>query len=132
MVALLHLGLEGVSEVDTDPKGGFVSFKGTLSNDRVLCVFVPSGYSTRKQLEKGRLYEGLQNYMENKTKRNENKIILGDFNFAMDKMDRDGENKTQRLYWCCSNYVCQSSSWIMDLRIYGEGRTWIPLSSPLR
>ena len=70
--------------------------------------------------------------MENKNKRNENKIILGDFNFAMDKMDRNGENKTQRLYWCCSNYVCQSSSWIMDLRIYGDGRTQIPLSSPLR
>ena len=97
--------------------------KVTTSNDRVLCVFAPSGYSTSKHLEKGRLYEGLQNYMENKNKRNENKIILGDFNFAMGEMDRDGENKTQRLYWCCSNYVCQSSSWIMELRIYGEGRT---------
>ena len=29
---------------------------------------------------------------------NENKIILGDFNIIMDKMDRDGGNKTQRLY----------------------------------
>ena len=28
-LALLHLGLEGISEVDTDPKGGFVSFKVT-------------------------------------------------------------------------------------------------------
>ena len=62
-------------------------------------------------------------YMENKNKGNESKIILEDFNCIMDKMDRDGENKTQRLYWCCSNYVCQSSSWIMDLRIYGDGRT---------
>ena len=25
---------------------------------------------------------------------------------------------------------CQASSWIMGLRIYGEGRTQIPLSSP--
>ena len=25
---------------------------------------------------------------------------------------------------------CQYSSWIMGLRIYGEGRTQIPLSSP--
>ena len=40
--------------------------------------------------------------MENKCERNENKIILGDFNITMDKMDRDGENKTQRLYRCCS------------------------------
>ena len=42
--------------------------------------------------------------MENKDKGNENKIIL-EFNFTMDKMDRDGENKTQRPYWCCSSYA---------------------------
>ena len=39
LLALLHLGLEGVTEVDTDPKGMFVSFKVTPSNDRVLCVY---------------------------------------------------------------------------------------------
>ena len=43
--------------------------------------------------------------MVNKDKKNENKIILEDFNFTMDKMDRDGENKTQRPYWCCSSYA---------------------------
>ena len=42
--------------------------------------------------------------MENKNEGNENKIILGDFNCIMDKMDSDGENKTQKLYRCCSNY----------------------------
>ena len=68
--------------------------------------------------------------MENKNKGNENKIILEDFNCTMDKMGRDGEIKTQRLYWCCSRYACQNSSWIMGLRIYGEGRIQIPLSSP--
>ena len=64
--------------------------------------------------------------MENKNEGNENKIILGDFNCTMDKMDRHGGNKTQRLYRCSSNYVL-----IMDnvLRIYGEGRTQIPPSS---
>ena len=35
---LLHLGLEGITEVDTNPKGRFVSFKVTPSNDRVLLV----------------------------------------------------------------------------------------------
>ena len=42
-------------------------------------------------------------------------------------MDRYGENKTQRLYRCCSNYAL-----IVDngLKIYGEGRTQISLSSP--
>ena len=35
----LRLGLEGVTEVDTDPKGKLVSFKVTHSNDRVLRVY---------------------------------------------------------------------------------------------
>ena len=35
--------------------------------------------------------------MENRNEGNENKIILGDFNFTMDKMDRSGGNKTQTL-----------------------------------
>ena len=65
--------------------------------------------------------------MENKNEGNENRKILGNSNCTMDKMDSYGENKTQRLYRCCSNYVL-----IVDngLRIYGEGRTQIPLSSP--
>ena len=43
--------------------------------------------------------------MQNKNEGNENKIMLGDLNCTMDKIDRDGENKTQILYRCCSNYV---------------------------
>ena len=50
--------------------------------------------------------------MKNKNKGNENKKILGDFNCTIDKMHRDGENKTQRLYRCCSNYSL--SKLIMD------------------
>lgn len=34
---------------------------------------------------------------------NENKIILGYFNGTMDKINRNGENKAQRLCRCCSN-----------------------------
>ena len=34
LLGQLHLGLEGVTEVDTDPKGRFVFFKITLSNNR--------------------------------------------------------------------------------------------------
>ena len=41
--------------------------------------------------------------MQNKNEGNENKIIIGDLNCTMDKIDRDGENKTQILYRCCSN-----------------------------
>ena len=35
--------------------------------------------------------------MENKNEGNENKIILGDFNCTIDKMDRYGGNKIQTL-----------------------------------
>ena len=61
LLVLLYLGLEGVTEVDTDPKGRFVSFKVTPSNDRVLCVSAPSGRRTREQLARGRCFKGLQN-----------------------------------------------------------------------
>ena len=44
------MGLKGVTDVDTDPKGGFLSFRVTLFNNRVLCVFTTSGHSTREQL----------------------------------------------------------------------------------
>ena len=33
--------------------------------------------------------------MQNKNEGNENKIMLGDLNCTMDKIDRDGESKTQ-------------------------------------
>ena len=92
-------------KIDTGAKGRFVSFTFTPSNDRVLCVYVPSGYGTREQLDREHFFEGLKNYMENKNKGSENKIILEDCNCTMDKMVRDGENKTQRLYWCCSSYA---------------------------
>ena len=64
--------------------------------------------------------------MENKNEGNENKITLGDFNCTIDTMDRHGGNKTKRFYRCCSNYAL-----IVDngLRIYGERRTQISLSS---
>ena len=43
--------------------------------------------------------------MEIKNEGNENKIILEVFNFTMDEMIRNGVNKIQRLYRCCSNYA---------------------------
>ena len=58
----LHPGLEGVTEVDTDPKRRSVSFKITLSNNRVLRVCDPSWHNTREQLITGRFFKGLQNY----------------------------------------------------------------------
>ena len=49
-------------------------------------------------MARGHLFEGLQNDVENKSEGNENRLVLGDFNHILNKMDRDGENKTQRLY----------------------------------
>ena len=39
MLFVLHLGLEGIAEVDTDPESRFVSFKVNSSNESSL--FVP-------------------------------------------------------------------------------------------
>ena len=50
--------------------------------------------------------------MQNKNKENENKIMFGELNCTMDKVDRDGENKTQRLHKGWSNYAL--SKLIMD------------------
>ena len=40
MLFLLHLSLEGVTEVDTDPKERFVSFKVTTSDETSLLVIL--------------------------------------------------------------------------------------------
>ena len=111
MLFLLHLGLEGVTEVGIDPKERFVSFKVTTSNQR--CLFsacAPSGYSTREQLGSGRFFEGLQKHMQNKNEGNENKIMLGDLNFTMDKIDRDGENKHKNFVGAVLIMPCLNSS----------------------
>ena len=50
--------------------------------------------------------------MQNKNEGKKNKVMLEDLNCTMDKIDRDDENKIQRLYRCCSNYAL--SKLIMD------------------
>ena len=96
MFFLLHLSLESVTEVDTGPKERFVSFKVTNSNKSSL--FVPlQGIAPNRAEQRGRFFEGLQSYMQNKNEGNENEIMFGDLNCTMDKIDRDGENKTKRL-----------------------------------
>ena len=53
LLVLLHLSLEGTTEVDTDPKGGLVSFKVTPLTLITLCAYATSEYSTREQLAGG-------------------------------------------------------------------------------
>ena len=74
--------------------------------------YVPSGYSTREQLDRGCLCEGQQNYIKNKNEANGINLILGDFHCTIDKIDRYGRNKTQRLHRCSSNYAL--SKFIVD------------------
>ena len=57
--------------------------------------------------------------MQNKNEGSESKVMLGDLNCTMDKIDRDGENKTKILYRCCFNYVL--SKLILD---NGLGDLW--------
>lgn len=61
---------------------------------------------------------------------NENKIMLGDFNSAVDKIDRNGGNKTHRLCRCHSDYA-------MSKLVVGNGfedllRKENPKSSPTK
>ena len=53
--------------------------------------------------------------MENKSDRNDNIIILRDFNCIIDKMEKDGGNKMERLHRCGSIYFL--SKLIVDKRI---------------
>ena len=43
--------------------------------------------------------------MQNRNEGNQNKIMLGVLNCTMDKIGGNDENKTQRLYRCCSDYA---------------------------
>ena len=67
--------------------------------------------------------------MQNKNEENENKIILRDLNCNMGRLDRDGEKKHKDFIGAISIMVCQISWWIMGLKIHGEERTQILLSS---
>ena len=55
---------------------------------------------------------------------------LEDFNCTMDKMERVLKIKDKDFIGAAQVMSCQTSSWIMGLRMCGEGRTQIPLSSP--
>ena len=103
MLFLLHLGLEGVTEVDTDPKERFVSLKVTTSNEGSL--FVPLQSIAPESSWLGGAFLKYYKKICKIKEGNENKKMLGVLNCTMDKVDRVGENKTQRLYRCCCNYA---------------------------
>ena len=121
LLVLLHLGLEGFTEVDTDPKGRFLSFKVTPSNDRVLCVcalgIVPGNSCLDGVSLKDYKIIWKIKMREMKTKQYLETLIVLWIKWTGNKA---------RLDRCCSYYPLNMDN---DLRIYGEGRTQIPLSS---
>ena len=128
-LVLLHPAPEGITEVDTDPKGRFVSFK-VISLPLMTECYVLMPF---QRVAPGNSWLGgisLKEYKiiwKIKMKEMKKKKILGDFICSMDTMDRYGGNKTLRLYRCCFCYALNVDN---GLRIYGEGRTQISLSSP--
>ena len=68
--------LEGVTEVHTDPKRRFVSFKVTPFNDRFLSVYVHSWHNTWEQVAREDFFERVHNYLAIESESNDNKTIL--------------------------------------------------------
>ena len=68
--------------------------------------------------------------MENKNNGNENKIYLKTLIVLWIKWTEMMKIKQKDFIGAAPVMSCQNSSRIMGLRIYGEGRTQIPLSSP--
>ena len=66
--------------------------------------------------------------MQNKNEGNENKIMLWGFVLWI-KWTGMVKIKQKNFIGAVPIMPCLNSSWIMSLRIYGEGRTKIPLSS---
>ena len=120
MFFLLHLDLEGVTEVDTDPKERYVSFKVTTSNESSVCA--PSEDSTRGELARGHFFEVLQKYMQNKNEENENKCLESETVLWI-KLTGLVKRKQKDFIGAVPIMLCLNSSWIMGLRIYGERRT---------
>ena len=73
-------------------------------------------------MAKGRFFKGVQNYIENKNERNENKIILGDLIVLWIKV-----TGMVRIRHKDFNYVPIVNN---GLRIYGEKKTQVLLSFP--
>ena len=82
-----------VTKVDTDPKPRLCHLR-LLALTTEFSVFM---HNIMEQLARGNFFEGQQNYIKNKNEGNENKIILGDFNCTMNKMDRNCKKNTKNL-----------------------------------
>ena len=91
----LHPSLEGVTEFDTDPKEGFVSFKVTTCNESSLFVPLQGIAADSSWLGDAFLkdYKNIYKIKMRETKKNN----AWRLNCIMAKIERDGENKTKTL-----------------------------------
>ena len=80
-----------------------MSFKVTTSNESSLLV--PLQCIAPENSWLGGVFLKDYKIICKKNEGNENKIMLRDLNCTMDKIERDGENKTQSLYRYCSSYA---------------------------
>ena len=105
-----------------------LSFKITTSNESSLFMSL-QGIAPENSWLGWRLFEGLQNCMQNKNEVNEKKIMFWGLVLWI---KWTGMVKIKQKNFKCAVPImpCLNSSWIMSLRIYGEGKTQIPLSSP--
>ena len=60
ILVLLHPSFDHVIDMTQIQKGRFVFLKVAPSNDRVFCIYAPSGHGNREQLARRRFFEGLQ------------------------------------------------------------------------
>ena len=111
LVVLLYPGLQGITEVDIDPKMEFVSFKVTpLPLMTEISVFMPlQGIAPRNSWLEGASLKDYKIIWKIKIreikKKKKKKKYLETSNVLWKKMYQYGGNKTQILYICCSNYA---------------------------
>ena len=116
LLVLLHPVIKGITEIDTEliRKGGLYPLRLILS--REFSALMPlQGIAIGNSWLGGISLKDCKNIWKIKMREMKKKIIFGDFNCIMDKINRYGRNKTRTLCRCCSNYVIIVDNGLKDL-----------------
>ena len=77
----------------SDPKGKYLIFNITSTNDTVVAIYAPSGILKEKRQERRLFYYRIRILIRQYMPRGSNLIFLGDFNTTLEKLDTiSGEN----------------------------------------
>ena len=129
LLVLLHSGLERVTEVDTDTKGRFASFKVTPSMTEFF-VFIPfHGIAPGNSWLEGVSFKNLKIIWKIKLREMKTKQNLEALTVLWMKWTGMVEVKYIEFIDVVPVMPCENPSWTMGSRIYGERKTHIPLSS---